>query len=148
MQSAWYKNNYEKVIKRVKEYKDKNPEKASQYRRVWREKNPGKTEESILAWQSSNREKLRIYCHNRRAKIRDGGKLSSSLADKLYRLQKGKCACCGKPLGDNYQIDHIMPIALGGTNTDNNIQLLRAKCNRQKSASHPVDFMRHKGFLL
>lgn len=74
--------------------------------------------------------------------------MSSGLAIRLYKLQRGKCACCGLPLGDDYHLDHIMPLALGGTNTDDNIQLLRAKCNMQKSAKHPVDFMQQRGFLL
>lgn len=56
--------------------------------------------------------------------------------------------CCGLPLGDNYHIDHIMPLALGGSNTDDNIQLLRQRCNNQKCAKHPVDFMQSRGFLL
>jgi 5-methylcytosine-specific restriction endonuclease McrA len=45
-------------------------------------------------------------------------------------------------------MDHIIPLALGGTNTDDNIQLLRAKCNKQKGAKHPIDFMQQRGFLL
>jgi 5-methylcytosine-specific restriction endonuclease McrA len=51
-------------------------------------------------------------------------------------------------LGDNYHLDHIVPLAIGGTNTDDNIQLLRQKCNQQKSAKHPIDFMQSRGFLL
>ena len=45
-------------------------------------------------------------------------------------------------------LDHIMPLALGGSNTDDNIQLLRARCNLQKRAKHPVDFMRERGYLI
>jgi len=41
-----------------------------------------------------------------------------------------------------------MPLALGGANADDNIQLLRSTCNQQKHAKHPVDFMQQKGFLL
>lgn len=39
-------------------------------------------------------------------------------------------------------------IALGGTNTDDNVQLLRAECNNFKRAKHPADFMRQRGFLI
>jgi 5-methylcytosine-specific restriction endonuclease McrA len=77
-----------------------------------------------------------------------GGKLSPDLAERLYELQGGKCACCGKPLGEKYHLDHIMPLALGGANTDDNMQLLTARCNIQKSAKHPIDFMQERGFLL
>lgn len=87
--------------------------------------------------------------HTRRALKRGaGGVLSKGLAAKLMVLQKGKCPCCGKPLGKNYHMDHIMPLALGGSNTDDNIQLLRATCNNQKYTKHPIDFMQQRGFLL
>lgn len=99
--------------------------------------------------RKSNPEQTRIYSQNRRARERAaGGTLSTGLAAKLFKLQRGKCACCGFPLGDNYHLDHIMPLVLGGTNTDDNIQLLRKLCNQKKHAKHPVDFMRSKGFLL
>ena len=91
----------------------------------------------------------RINCQNRRArKIAVGGKLSKGLTEKLYKLQRGKCACCGKLLGDNYHLDHRMPIALGGANEDWNIQLLRSTCNHEKHAKHPIDFMQERGYLL
>ena len=41
-----------------------------------------------------------------------------------------------------------MPIALGGKNVDDNVQLLCAACNLSKQAKHPVDFMQQRGFLL
>ena len=63
-------------------------------------------------------------------------------------LQKGLCPCCRKPLGNDYHMDHIIPLALGGSNGDNNIQLLRSECNLEKQAKHPVDFMQSRGFLL
>lgn len=101
-------------------------------------------------WHAANPEARRIREQNRRARKREvGGKLSGGLAERLFKLQRGKCACgCGQPLGDVYHLDHIMPLALGGTNTDNNIQLLRQRCNNQKHAKHPIDFMQQRGFLL
>ena len=104
---------------------------------------------STAAWKKANPESSRIYSHNRRARILEvGGNLSTGLADKLLKLQRGKCACCGEPLGDKPHLDHIMPLKLGGSNTDGNMQLLRAVCNLQKSTAHPVEFMQKRGFLL
>lgn len=101
------------------------------------------------AWEKKNREKRRIISENRRAKKQQaGGVLSKDLAAKLMVLQKGVCPCCRQPLGADYHLDHKMPIALGGSNTDDNIQLLRSVCNRNKSSKHPVDFMQERGFLL
>ena len=111
--------------------------------------NPKRFKEANDRWVAKNKEAVRARWHNRQAKKRaSGGKLSSGLSDKLIKLQRGKCACCGLPLGDDYHLDHIVPIALGGANEDWNIQLLRAICNLQKSAKHPVDFMQSRGFLI
>lgn len=117
---------------------------------VWRAANPEKVRAAVAKWKEANPEKCRIYRQNRRARKRmDGGKISPDLAARLYKLQRGKCACgCKQSLGNDYHLDHIMPIALGGSNTDDNIQLLRQQCNNQKSAKHPIDFMQSRGFLL
>lgn len=127
-----------------------NPEKMRAYDAKWRAYNPEKRRESISKWSAAHLEERRIYEQNRRARKREsGGRLSPGIAERLFKLQRGKCACgCGQPLGDNYHLDHIMPLALGGSNTDENIQLLTASCNSQKNAKHPVDFMQSKGFLL
>lgn len=131
------------------EYRAANAERINALTRVWKAANPEKVKAWNKVWRDENPELMRIYCHNRRARERDvGGRLSTGLAERLYKIQKGLCACCKEPLGDDYHLDHIMPIALGGANTDDNIQLLRQRCNNQKSAKHPVDFMREKGFLL
>jgi 5-methylcytosine-specific restriction endonuclease McrA len=141
------------------------PEKARAASAAYRTANPGKNrancaayyaanQEKVLAtaaaWRAANPEKRRIYVHNYRArKLENGGKLSPGISAKLFKLQRGKCACgCGRPLGDGFHLDHIIPLALGGTNADDNIQLLRATCNHQKSSKHPIDFMQQRGFLL
>lgn len=94
-------------------------------------------------------EATRITNQNRRAHIiTNGGTLSKGLSAKLFKLQKGKCPCCKQPLGDTYHLDHVVPLAKGGNNTDDNIQLLRKTCNLQKSARDPLIFMQSRGFLL
>ena len=126
-----------------------NLERSTATTAAWREANRERNEATKAAYVAANPELARIYKHNRRAKIiAVGGKLSSGLSEKLFHLQKGKCPCCGEPLGNDYHLDHKMPLALGGANIDDNMQLLRAACNLQKHAKHPVDFMLSRGFLL
>lgn len=119
------------------------------YAAAYYEKNKEALKPKKAEWQRKNLEKCLISDQKRRAiKANSKGVVSVGLRDKLFKLQRGKCACCGEPLGKNYHMDHIMPLALGGTNTDDNIQLLRQICNNQKHAKHPVDFMQQRGFLL
>ena len=110
----------------------------------YRKENPEKLKAQNESWVSRNRGKTRAYKQNRRAQEQNG-KLSPDLALSLYLTQEGKCACCDQPLGDTYHLDHIMPLALGGTNTDGNIQLLLPHCNRRKSAKHPDDWLTQLG---
>ena len=145
----WTKNNPEKRIAIGRHWRMTNPEKSSAASKKYLIANSEKVTARKKKWYINNKEAWRIYKQNRRERERNGGgALSKDLAEKLLKLQKGKCACCGLPLGDDFQLDHQMPVALGGENKDGNIQLLRRLCNQQKSSKHSVDFMRSRGFLL
>lgn len=165
--SEWYAKNSDRadVKARNGKYRAANKGKAKEYiakwmlnnrdrkRRTdaeWAKNNPERRRANNSRWEGRNQEKLRVKVQNYRARKRaNGGRLSQGLADKLIVLQRGKCACgCAQPLGDDYHMDHRMPTALGGPNTDDNIQLLRAECNRKKGAKNPVEFMQERGFLI
>jgi 5-methylcytosine-specific restriction endonuclease McrA len=147
--AAYYVANRDKLIADKNTYRANNHEKVRAVQVAWRAANPDKASAACASWRTANPDVVRTYHQNRRARKRmDGGKLSKDLAAKLFKLQKGKCPCCGKPLGSDYHMDHKMPLALGGANEDWNIQLLRKRCNSQKSAAHPIDFMQSRGFLI
>jgi hypothetical protein len=147
--AAWFKANKEKAQATNAAWRAENAEHKRAANAALYAANPQRKKAVMSAWVKANPDKVRVIQHNRRARKRDvGGRLSSSLPTRLFALQKGKCACCGEPLGDSFHLDHIMPLALGGTNTDDNIQLLRQRCNNQKHMKHPIEFMQSKGFLL
>lgn len=58
-------------------------------------------------------------------------KIPSSVQDRVWRRDEGKCVKCGS--NENLEFDHIIPFSKGGANTYRNIQLLCEKCNRSKS---------------
>lgn len=158
--SSWYKKNKEKVSERYFNnrahvitqqalYRALNPWKARASDMKYRSTHQDKISLKNATWRKLNPDALSTYRQNRRARtLKAGGTLSRGLSARLFKLQKGKCACCGLPLGTDYHMDHIMPLALGGSNTDDNIQLLRQRCNNQKHSKHPIDFMQSRGFLL
>jgi 5-methylcytosine-specific restriction endonuclease McrA len=146
---AWYAANIERARATRRDYQSTNAEQLKLKKAAYYIANADSIKAAVAAWHKANPEAVRINSHNRRARERDnGGKLSRGLAAKLFKLQRGKCPCCKQPLGDNFHLDHVVPIALGGSNTDDNIQLLRQRCNNQKSAKDPIDFMQQRGFLL
>lgn len=124
-------------------YAKKSIDERAKARTATYEASKEKELEASKLWRLNNKELRYIYKQNRRFK-ENGGKLSKNIRSVLFDRQKGLCACCGVPLGESYHLDHIMPFALGGTNTDDNVQLLTGSCNRRKSAMHPDEYMRRK----
>ena len=49
----------------------------------------------------------------------------------VFNRDEGKCISCGSK--ENLQFDHIIPIAKGGSNSEENVQLLCQQCNLKKS---------------
>ena len=148
--AAYRAANPEKAKARNVKYYAANHEKVKANAVKWQTANSEKHRAASAKWSTANPEACRIRNQNRRARKREaGGKLSKGLAERLFKLQRGKCACgCKQSLGNDYHLDHRMPLALGGSNTDDNMQLLTALCNMQKHAKHPIDFMQQRGFLL
>lgn len=158
------KKNIEDRKRKDFEYHIKNKEKRNALVAKWRVENKEKYEagaekyrkenaeiraKKAVEWRKNNKEIQRLQSQIKRArKSSVGGKLSKNIVEKLLIIQKGRCACCGVLLKNNYQIDHIMPISLGGQNVDSNVQLLTAFCNNSKHAKHPIEYMQKKGFLL
>ncbi|MFC2680763.1 HNH endonuclease [Limosilactobacillus vaginalis] len=60
-------------------------------------------------------------------------KISKAKRRRIYERDKGICAYCGKYLPfDSFHIDHIIPLAKGGNNEDDNLTVLCPRCNRKK----------------
>jgi len=160
----WREENSDKAADCKRKYNEENREKVAEYNRKWQKDNPDKVAKKSDKWNEANREKnnercrkwakdnperIRVIRHTRRARIiGNGGKLSKEIVQTLITLQKGRCACCNKSLEEGYHLDHIMPLALGGLNSDENVQLLTPKCNLSKGTKHPIDYMRGKGLLI
>ena len=73
-------------------------------------------------------------------RCRGMGKLSNGIINELLIRQKCKCAHCGADITEDRHVDHIIPTAMGGPNTDDNVQLLCPACNIAKGDTHPLLF--------
>ena len=134
-----------------KAWRDANPEKDRAIAERSRKRNAASRNAATRKWFSENKEKRAAYQNARRAKIcgAEIGDVPANYTEELMRLQRGKCACCKADLKTvKRNLDHIMPLALGGQHIKTNLQLLCQPCNNAKYAKHPIEFMQSRGLLL
>jgi membrane-bound lytic murein transglycosylase len=137
--------NKENVSRKQKEWREKNPE----YFRNWRSKNKTKVNEAAKKYRKNNREKVLACNAKRRAKLANSDGVYTDLdVEKILNMQGGKCPNCKTKITKNYHVDHIMPLALGGSNWPENIQCLCPTCNMRKHAKDPIDWARENGKLI
>ena len=100
----------------------------------------------VAEYKRNNRDKVRQWAANRRT--RGATKVPANVVQRLVEAQRGNCPVCQKKFGISYHLDHIQPIARGGTNDAGNLQILCRACNLSKAAKDPIQFMQSRGYLL
>lgn len=130
-----YLTEREKVIARAKAWGAANPKATAERAAKWNKANPERRAEIRRKWDKENPEAKRMSCADRRARIRgSAGKITVKQVKDLFVKQKGKCTGCRKKMGDDFELDHVTPLALGGAHSIENAQLLCMPCNRKKGA--------------
>ena len=146
----WLNSSRKVRADKSREWHLKNKDIANASSRKYRANNPEARKESARKWKQSNPDKVNAATHRRRAKKRAvEGLYTHDDVRRIYCLQKGKCAYCRIALRGKYEIDHIVPLCGGGSNSARNIQLLcRNACNQSKGAKDPIDFAQSLGRLI
>lgn len=72
----------------------------------------------------------------KRRKVTDRKELSIEEKDRILEKSDRQCCHCGKriEIGGQFTVEHIIPIAQGGTNDDANMVALCKSCNESKSS--------------
>lgn len=154
-----YQNNRDTYLSRVKAAHAANPEPARRRAKAWRSANLLRARRREAGHRQRKRVQLAIYLKlwrlanldrsralgrakesARRARKRSAaGAYTADDVARLWKLQRGRCACCGQKLGKQYHADHIEPLRRGGSNHRTNIQLTCPPCNLSKGARDPIE---------
>lgn len=127
--AAYYAKNRERCIEGTKRARAANPERYALWSKEWRKRNP----EQVRALNRASR-------INRRTRERaNGGAVRAKDVRALFERYGGACAVCRSV--DHPHVDHIMPVALGGSSDPSNLQILCRSCNRAKSDLHPDEWL-------
>ncbi|MCI0656679.1 MAG: HNH endonuclease [Acidobacteria bacterium] len=66
--------------------------------------------------------------------------MDSEFLDRLAAAQQDRCFYCERPMGQDMVIEHLTPIARGGTNAQENIVLACWDCNDKKFLKTAEEF--------
>lgn len=117
---AWHAANKERVREyRRRLYVERQAATAAQKMAEYRKRRPG--------WHAELEAR-------RRARIKAQFVAPVNFQD-IWERDEGICQLCGDPvqIGD-HSLDHIVPIARGGTHEPSNVQLAHPRCNSSKGA--------------
>ena len=128
---------------RVKEWRERHPDRVLELRQAWYEVNKPIVVQRVTDWNAAHPEAKLVRCRNYRARV-NGAEGSHTAADisALFDAQGGACVYCKRQLGAGYHVDHIHPLSRGGSNWPTNLQLLCARCNNNKRATDPAEYAR------
>ena len=146
--AEWRKSNPNYNVQYQRQYRIENVEML----REKRAKIAPKRREYVRRWRAENPESKEL--HRQREQIRRAIKQSTCIGevpslDHLLAKQGGMCGNCkckGKKV--RWEVDHIMPLALGGSHTADNLQVLCKPCNARKWAKTPAQWAAEQGRLL
>lgn len=151
--AAYRAANREAISARDAEYKKANRETIAVWMAGYQKSNREKIAARKAEHYAANTEKFIAYSRNRRARVRSAeGSHNSADVRAIFEKQQGLCANCETKLfksgKQKFHVDHIMPLALGGSNWPANLQCLCPACNLSKCAKHPDDWAKEQGRLL
>lgn len=147
--ALYYAADREKLAAKQAGYRAANPEKQAAYCSA----NRNKIAANKADYYATNPEKFAERNRNRRARKRNAeGKHTAADVRAIFEKQQGLCANCIEKLfksgKQKFHVDHIMPLARGGSNWPYNIQCLCPTCNLSKNAKDPIRWAQENGRLL
>jgi 5-methylcytosine-specific restriction endonuclease McrA len=119
-------------------------------KRQWRKANPDRWREIAERSYKKHPEKYAAWRRNRKARKRNApGTHTAADLKAILIAQKYRCTYCrGNLKRAKRHVDHIKPLARGGSNGPENLQYLCAPCNMSKGAKDPIQFAQELGRLL
>lgn len=136
----------EKILAQQRAYWENNKELIKERRRGRRDR----IRVQKAKYVSKNLDKYAAYAARRRALKRgSGGRYTPEDVAEILAKQRSCCAYCRlKIRGRNYNVDHIVPLIMGGRNDKANIQVTCVECNLRKGDKDPIVFSKELGLLL
>jgi 5-methylcytosine-specific restriction endonuclease McrA len=137
----WHADNREKTYEYARQYRAAHRDRANEYNKQWRDAHPDEQRRNNMRYQAAHPDKVRVIKQRHRARKR--GAAGSHTADDIkliFESQRGRCWWCGCEVGENYHVDHRIPLSKGGSNSPENLVVSCPKCNWRKNDKLPHEW--------
>ena len=141
------KNNARAATKREEKrlydmaYREAHQEELAAKKARYYCEHPDEIRAKAKAWRAVNYIRHRASAHRRRAMMcGERGTYKPSDVRDQYERQRGRCYYCDARVGSDYHIDHVVPLARGGSNTADNLVVACPSCNLSKHTRLPHEF--------
>ena len=131
-----YHANREQRLEQQRAYKKANREKVRRWARAYQQ-----------AYRKANPLKVKAARQRQEARRRNApGRFTAKDIIRQWHRQNGECFWCGTRCGtspqdtNTYHVDHITPLARGGSNWPRNLCISCPSCNMSKQDKYPVEF--------
>ena len=142
--TRWRKNNPEKAKAIKDRFELANKERMKLLRNKWREDHRELVNKRNRLRMQNHKGERAMWQNRRRARVNKSvtNFTNEEIVQKLKK-QSYRCIYCNIDISDRFHRDHKIPIALGGDNSINNIDLLCQDCNKRKHTKTPVEFRKY-----
>jgi hypothetical protein len=153
----FYERNRDKMRRQNADWAAANPEKAAEYRAAWKRRNP----EKVKAWRPAREKATRAQAEWRRknpelaqaalsryrernrdlladrARLRRATKVAPEAEfisrEAVWERDRGICYLCEAACDPaDWHLDHVVPLARGGSHVYNNVAVTHPGCNLSK----------------
>ena len=134
-------DNRERNIEYQRVYYATHREQLLEKQHVYNATRRDRISERSRAWKKANPDRVDFSNRTRRAR-KNGAEGTHTTADvqAQYERQKGRCFWCGEKVGDTYHVDHIVPLARGGSNWPENLVIACPHCNTSRGTKLPHEW--------
>ena len=140
--NAWDTRNPGKALTRNRAWRAANREASNGHSQKWRLANNDRRKISKKAWALANRARVRLYGQERRAREKGAsGTTTPAQLEARIAFYGDRCWVCHGPFE---AVDHVIPLARGGSNWPANLRPICRSCNSSKCAKHPKAFLQQR----
>ena len=140
---AWRKAHPGRDYESQRRYFARHPERVRAYQRsYWSQNREHLNAKGREYAKKYSADYYRVKALRRRGReIAAGGTCTQDDIARMHQEQGGLCFYCGREYGEQYEVDHFIPVIAGGHGGLDNLVIACRFCNRSKGGKLPWEFM-------